>query len=276
MTITATDFEYVASLVYQEAAIVLAPGKEYLVEARLAALGRAQGLGGAADVVKQLRAQRNPTLRAAVVDSMTTNETSFCRDATVFQGLKETVLPALIERRRSVRKLNIWSAACSTGQEPYTLAMMLDDAFSELRAWQVSIVATDLSAEVLAQARQGRYSQIEANRGLPARWLTAYFERSGLGYQLKADVKSKVQFRQLNLVRPWSLSGTFDLILCRNVLIYFDVATKQGVVRRLEQQLAADGNLLIGASESLVGVSDSLTRDRGAVSGCFVRARAVT
>ncbi len=269
MTITATDFDLVRAFVYKQSAIVLDSGKEYLVDARLTTLARSCGLAGVSEVIRELRSGRNAAIEAKIIDAMTTNETSFLRDIRPFDTLRELVMPELIERRGTTRSLRIWSAACSTGQEPYTVAMLLDTHFPELRSWNVKIVATDLSTEALATARSGRYSQIEANRGLPAPWLVKYFERSGMGWQIKSELRQRVDFQPLNLIRQWSLVGKMDLILCRNVLIYFDVETKREIVNRLEQQLAPDGFVFLGSAESMVGVSDKFARIPSDRSGCL-------
>jgi chemotaxis protein methyltransferase CheR len=196
-------------------------------------------------------------LIADVVEAMTTNETFFFRDKIPFDHLRETVLPALLQSRAARRSIRIWSAASSTGQEPYSIAMVLKEQAQLLAGWRVEIVATDLSLEVLEKSKSGIYSQFEVQRGLPIQLLVKYFTQTGELWQINSDVRGMVQHRQLNLLQNFSHLGKFDMIFCRNVLIYFDQETKIDIFERLNQVLEADGMLLLGAAESVVGITDA-------------------
>jgi chemotaxis protein methyltransferase CheR len=194
-------------------------------------------------------------LTADVVEAMTTNETFFFRDKIPFDHLRQTVLPELVQARASRRSLRIWCAASSTGQEPYSIAMCVKE-FAGLAGWRVEIVGTDLSQAVLEKSKAGVFSQFEVQRGLPIQMLVKYFTQVGELWQLNADIRAMVQHRQLNLLQDFSHLGTFDVIFCRNVLIYFDQDTKTGIFERLARLLEGDGVLALGAAESVVGISD--------------------
>jgi chemotaxis protein methyltransferase CheR len=259
MTIDIVAFGCVRKLVYDRAAIVLDDSKGYLVESRLAPLARQHGF----DSVSQLCASlpRAPErLQAAVVEAMTTNETSFFRDHHPFEAIRRVALPELINLRARKRALRIWCAACSSGQEPYSLAIMIDEHFPALATWQVQIYATDLATNVVARAREGRYSQIEVNRGLSAAALVRYFTREGLEYTLKPEIRRRVQFAELNLIGNWPALESFDLVLLRNVLIYFDHPTKLKILQRMRPYLASDGFLMLGGAETLPSEVRWLTR----------------
>ena len=214
---TAQDFEYVCRFVRDRSAIVLDAGKEYLVESRLGPLAARLQLGSVADLIGRLRTGRDAALGTRVIEAMVTNETLFFRDVQPFDTLRRTVLPELIRRRAGERRLDVWCAACSTGQEPYSLAILLREYFPALAAWRVGILATDLSAEVLGRAREGRYTQLEVNRGLPAALLLKYFRQHAAVWELADDVRRMVEFRELNLVREWPPLPRFDLVFLRNV-----------------------------------------------------------
>ncbi|MFN3865838.1 MAG: CheR family methyltransferase [Demequina sp.] len=253
MTLTAESFDYVATLVRRRSAIQLAPGKEYLVESRLAPLARSLG---AADVDAYIRTLRSdPTLHGQVIEALTTNETSWFRDLTPFTALRSTVLPAAVAAGRT--QLRVWSAACSSGQEAYSIAMTVVDEFPRLRA---AITATDLSERMLTQGRAGRYSQLEVNRGLPATLLVKHFERQGATFEISPALRQLVTFRSHNLLDAPPAGGPFDVVFLRNVLIYFDVATKREVLRRVRSVLAPGGTLFLGAAETTLGIDDSWTR----------------
>ncbi len=271
MTLTQSDFDYVRALIRAESAIVLEPGKEYLVDSRLTMLARTSVYDGVEQLVKALREGRDLKLKSQVIDAMTTNETSFLRDVAPFESLVKSIIPDLLERRAATKTLNIWSAACSSGQEPYSIAMLIRHHFPELASWRVNILATDISGEIVAKAKAGRFAQIEANRGLPADLLAKYFTRAGMGWDIKEEIRSMVEFRQMNLTRPFPSLPTMDVIFVRNVLIYFDVATKSQVISELAAKLADDGYLYLGASESMVNVHDGFSRTKHDRAGCYVR-----
>ena len=259
--LAALDIEFLRDLVHRRAAIVLDPRKTQLIESRLAPVARMEGLSSVDALVERLRSERDGRLADQVVDAMTTNETTFFRDVHPWSALEHHILPDLIERRASQRSLTVWSAACSTGQEPYSLAMLLASRFpSLLKNWRVRIVGTDLSPRVLEQARHGSYSQLEVNRGLPAAMLVRYFQREGARWRIDESLRRLVEFREMNLCTAWTGLPTADLILMRNVLIYFDLTTKREVLGRVHRLLRDDGYLLLGTAETTVNIDDRFER----------------
>jgi len=255
MSLTAENFAFIQTLARDMAAIALDPGKEYLVETRLSPLAEQAGFPSLNAFIQQLRTDRANTLfHDQVIDAMTTNETSFFRDFHPFEALRLHLLPRIIEQRSFARRLSIWSAASSTGQEPYSLALLIKEHFPQLADWDVSILATDISATVLAQARQGVYSQLEVNRGLPAPLLIKYFTQAGTKWQLKEEVKKLVEFRALNLSKPWPILPAVDLVLIRNVMIYFDVEAKKTILKRIRSCLQPHGHLFLGTAETTINL----------------------
>jgi chemotaxis protein methyltransferase CheR len=260
MPLSRVDFEYVRALVLKRSAIVLEDDKLYLAESRLTSLARREGIASIDALLVRLRAEPNNGLVVKVVEAMTTNETFFFRDVYPFEALRLHLLPELMRRRASERRLDIWCAAASTGQEPYSLVMLLREHFPELAGWTVRLLATDLSTEVLARAREGRYSQLEVNRGLPARLLVRYFRQQGAEWQIKDEIRKTVEFRPLNLIEPWPAMPAMDLVLMRNVLIYFDVDTKKQILSRVTRLLRPDGYLMLGGAETTLNLDDSFER----------------
>ncbi len=252
---TPSDYEYLRKLLKERSGLDLSADKQYLVESRLLPLVRKAGLAGISDLVQKMKGGAE-ALTSEVVEAMTTNETFFFRDKIPFDHLKEAVLPALIHARAARRSLRIWCAASSTGQEPYSIAMLVKET-PALSGWRVEIVGTDLSQAVLEKSRSGVFSQFEVQRGLPIQMLVKYFKQTGDLWQLNADIRAMVQHRQLNLLQDFSLLGKFDVIFCRNVLIYFDQDTKASIFERLSRQLETDGALALGAAESVVGITDA-------------------
>lgn len=267
MSISASDFDYVRKLVRDRAAIVLEDGKEYLVESRLTALARREGIASVGEVVKQLRAAPAGPLQRLVIEAMTTNESSFFRDVNPYTALRQTVLPEIIRLRAAEKALNIWSCACSSGQEPYSLAMLLLEHFPELASWRVRVLATDLSTEMLARARSGIFSQLEVNRGLPAAMLVRYFDKRGLEWQVRENVRRLIEFRELNLAGPWAGITSPDIVMLRNVLIYFDMPTKSKILGKVRQLLRPGGFVFLGTAETTMNLDDKyeLHRADGAV-----------
>ena len=253
---TPFDYEYLRKFLKERSGLDLSADKTYLVESRLLPLARKAGLAAIPDLVQKIK-NGDGKLATDVVEAMTTNETFFFRDKVPFDHLRDTILPGLIQARAARKSLRIWSAASSTGQEPYSIAMCLKEKGASLAGWRIEIVATDLSQEVLEKCKAGVYSQFEVQRGLPIQLLVKYFTQSGDIWQLNADVRSMVRFRQLNLLQDFSHLGAFDVIFCRNVLIYFDQETKAVIFERLAKCLESDGSLLLGAAESVVGVTDA-------------------
>lgn len=272
MTTTFSDaeFTYISDMVRTRSAIVLEPGKEYLVEARLAPLVRELGLESIGALVTKLR-QGNGGLAEKVTEAMTTNETSFFRDVAPFQALRTLVLPSLVETRKVQRSLRIWCAASSSGQEPYSIAMTIEDDFPQLRGWNLQIVATDLSPAMVERGRSGVYKALEVNRGLPAPMLIKYFTKVGVDYELKAEIRSMVDFSELNLIGAWPAFPPFDIVFLRNVLIYFDVETKRTIMGRVKRLLAPDGYLFLGAAETTMNIDDGFERLPLERAGCYRR-----
>jgi chemotaxis protein methyltransferase CheR len=254
--VTPLDYEFLRKLLRERSGLDLSADKQYLVESRLIPLARKAGLPGIAELVQKIRSGTDP-LTSDVVEAMTTNETFFFRDKIPFDHLREAVLPELMQARANRRSLRIWCAASSSGQEPYSIAMCLKGIGAGLAGWRVEILATDLSQAVLEKSRAGIFSQFEVQRGLPIQMLVKHFTQVGELWQLNADIRAMVQHRQLNLLQDFSHLGTFDVIFCRNVMIYFDQDTKAGVFDRLAKVLEADGILALGAAESVVGISDA-------------------
>ena len=253
---TPSDYEYLRKLLKESSGLDLSADKQYLVESRLVPLARRADLAGIPALVEKMRGGAS-ALTTEMVEAMTTNETFFFRDKIPFDHLKEAVIPALVQARAARRSLRIWCAASSTGQEPYSIAMCLKEAGAMLSGWRIEIVATDLSQAVLEKSRTGIFSQFEVQRGLPIQLLVKYFTQSGELWQLNADIRGMVQHRQLNLLQDFSHLGVFDIIFCRNVLIYFDQNTKTNIFERLSRMLEPDGVLALGAAESVVGITNS-------------------
>jgi chemotaxis protein methyltransferase CheR len=254
---TPQDFDFLRQLLKQRSGLVLSAEKQYLAESRLLPVARKHGLANLAELVGKLKSARPSPLSVEVVEAMTTNETFFFRDKAPFDHLRDAALPALIAARAREKRLRIWCAAAASGQEPYSLAMVLAGMKSALAGWRVDILATDLSGEVLEKAKTGLYSQFEVQRGLPIQMLVKFFTQSGEAWQIAPQLRDMVQFRPINLLNDFSSLGTFDIVFCRNVLIYFDQDTKTDVLNRLAAQIPADGYLLLGAAETVVGLTDA-------------------
>ncbi len=233
----------------------LSADKQYLVESRLLPLARKAGLPGIAELVLKMKGG-STALVTQVVEAMTTNETFFFRDKVPFDHFRNSIMPEILQARASRKSVRIWCAAGSTGQEPYSLAMSLKEMSAQLAGWRVEIIATDLSQEVLEKSKAGIYSQFEVQRGLPIQLLVKNFKQNGEFWQIGADIRAMVQHRQLNLLHDFSQLGAFDVIFCRNVLIYFDQETKSNIFRRLAKALEPDGFLVLGAAETVVGLTE--------------------
>jgi len=247
---------YLRDLVYRRSAIVLEDDKQYLIDSRLSPIARELGLPTIDALVGKLRTDGSGPLTHRVIEAMTTNETLFFRDLHPFEALRTRLVPDLLQARATQRSLRIWCGAASTGQEPYSIAMTLCESFPQLASWDVKIVATDLNATVLERAREGKYRQLEVNRGLPAKLLVKYFDRQGADWQLKPDVRNLVTFQELNLLDAWSHLGEHDIIFLRNVLIYFDVETKRRILGRIRRTLRKDGVLVLGGAETTTNLDD--------------------
>lgn len=268
MPLSSADFDYVRKLVRERSAIVLDAGKEYLVESRLLPLVRSHNCASLQDLIAKLRTGANG-LHQEVIEAMTTNETSFFRDLHPFDVLKKMLLPELIAKRDRERRLNFWCGASSSGQEPYTVAMLVREHFPVVANWSFRFLATDLSVEMVERARAGRYSQLEVNRGVPAPLLVKYFQRHGMEWQVKDEVRKMIEFRPMNLVDVWPSMPEMDVIFMRNVLIYFDVSTKKAIFNKIRRVLRPDGYLFLGAAETTLNLDDGFERLQFEKAGCY-------
>lgn len=250
------DFDMFCTLLRQRSGLVLTPDKAYLLESRLMPVARKWSLKGLDELASVVRSKREETLLRDITEAMTTNESSFFRDQKPFDQFKAVVLPALLANRAAKRTIRIWSAACSSGQEAYSLAMLLNEEGAKLAGWKIEIVGTDLSAEMVNKARAGLYTQFEVQRGLPITLLVKYFKQVGDKWQLNDDVRNKVQYREYNLLTDLTSLGQFDVIFCRNVLIYFDQPTKGKVLEAMAKLLPPDGVLYLGGAETVLGITD--------------------
>jgi chemotaxis protein methyltransferase CheR len=269
MSMTETDFDYVRTLVRERSAIVLEDNKLYLAEMRISQLAREEGFPSVEELIAKMRKNRLDALHTKVVEAMTTNETSFFRDLHPFEALKTAVIPEMMEKRALTRTLTIWSAACSTGQEAYTIAITIREHFPTLASWNVRILGTDLASDIVAKANQGRYGKIEINRGMPAPLLVKYFERDGLHWTVKEELRRMVEFRQMNLATPWSGVPAMDIVFLRNVLIYFSVETKKQILERVRQVLRTDGYLFLGGAETTLNVDERFQRVQHGKASCY-------
>ena len=263
------DLDYVRRLVESKAAIVLEANKNYLLEARLTPLAKKNGLNSIGELVQALKRDRTGPLHDSVVEAMTTNETSFFRDVAPFEALRTEVLPKLIERRSAARKLDIWCAASSSGQEPYSVAMTLLEHYPELESWSVRIHCTDLSQEMVDRTNAGKYSQLEVNRGLPATHVLKYFQKKGMKYVARDPLKKLVKAVPMNLIERWPSMGPFDVIFLRNVLIYFNPMIKRQILANACGVLKSDGFLFLGGAETTLGIHDAFERVPIAKASCY-------
>jgi chemotaxis protein methyltransferase CheR len=255
--VTPADYDYLRKLLKERSGLVLSADKQYLVESRLLPVAHRAGMANLAELVQKLRGMKNEPLVIAVAEAMTTNESFFFRDKLPFEHFRETIMPALLAARSAQRRIRIWCAAASTGQEPYSLAMSLKEMGEKIAGRQVEIVATEFSTQVLEKAKSGIFSQFEVQRGLPIQLLIKYFEKIGDAWHINPDVRAMVQFRPFNLLHDFNHLGSFDLVFCRNVLIYFDQETKARVLDRIARIMEHDGYLVLGAAETVVGLTDS-------------------
>jgi chemotaxis protein methyltransferase CheR len=258
--ISPSDYRFLATMLREQSGLALDEGKHYLVESRLAPLAARLGYPRLPALFAALKAERDAELARAVCEAMATHESLFFRDGVPFDVLRERMLPELVVARRATRTLRIWSAGASTGQEPYSIAMTILESFPALADWRIEILATDFSGSALERARSGVYSPFEVQRGLSPAQLARHFERQGADWQVAGRVRRMVTFRQANLLHPFAGMGCFDIVFCRNVLIYFDVPTKRDVLERLAPVIAPDGYLLLGSAETAVGLTAQLVR----------------
>jgi len=253
---TVTDFEFICQILRERSGLVLTNDKAYLLESRLLPVARKWKLATFDDLVRIIRSKMDEAVIRDVVEAMTTNESFFFRDTKPFDQFKALVLPALLKSRAASRTIRIWSAACSSGQEPYSLAMILSEMTAQLNGWKIDIVGTDLSTEILNRAKEGMYSQFEVQRGLPITMLVKYFAQIGDRWQINAKIRGMVQYREFNLLQDPMPLGRFDVVFCRNVLIYFDQPTKTRVLNSVAKLMPEDGFLFLGGAETVLGITD--------------------
>jgi chemotaxis protein methyltransferase CheR len=253
--VTPPDYDYLRKILKDLSGLDLSADKQYLIESRLLPLARKSGMSDICELVQKMKGG-SQTLIDQVVEAMTTNETFFFRDKMPFDHFRQAIMPEMLRARASRKTIRIWCAAASTGQEPYSIAMCLKEMGAALAGWRIELLATDLSEEVLEKSRSGIYSQFEVQRGLPIQLLVKYFRQMGELWQISPELRGMVQHRQLNLLHDFSRLGSFDVIFCRNVLIYFDQDTKTNIFGRLAEAMEPDGFLLLGAAETVVGLSE--------------------
>jgi chemotaxis protein methyltransferase CheR len=250
------DFELLSTLLKLNSGLVLTPDKAYLLESRLMPVARKHQIATMEALADKVRARPDDTLLRDITEAMTTNESSFFRDSKPFDQLKDVLLPRMLDSRASRKHLRIWCAAASSGQEPYSISMILKEASARLAGWRIEIVGTDLSNPILDRAKEGLYTQFEVQRGLPITLLVKYFKQEGDKWRISDDIRRMVTYKRLNLLQPFSDLGQFDIVFCRNVLIYFDQPTKAKVLEAIARQMPNDGVLLLGGAETVLGVTD--------------------
>jgi len=254
------DYSYITKFLLDTTGLSLGENKEYLLEARLIPIVQSHGMQGIEELVSKLKSQLDQDLKKEVMEAMTTNESSFFRDKRPFEEFKNSVMPDLIAERKLTKKLRIWCAACSNGQEPYSIVMTLRESFPELIDWNIQIVGTDLCTKALSRAESGVYSQFEVQRGLPVQLLMKYFEQSEQGWKFNAGSGVNIQWKHLNLLEDFKHLGMFDVVFCRNVLIYFEPDLKTDILDRVKNQMHSSGSLLLGAAETVLGLSNNYTK----------------
>ena len=251
-----SEFEFIADLLKKRSGLALTKEKAYLIESRLNPVARKWNFAGFDELVQAMQSGGKEELLVDVTEAMTTNESFFFRDQKPFDQFRDMVLPHMLQLRANTKSIRIWSAACSSGQEPYTLAMLLKENAAQLAGWRIEIVATDLSNEILTKAREGMYSQFEVQRGLPITLLVKYFKQEGERWQISEEIRKMVGFKQFNLLESPAALGKFDIVFCRNVLIYFDPPTKAKVLEGIADLMPKDGFLYLGGAETVLGTSE--------------------
>lgn len=251
-----SDFTFLIDMIKSRSGIVLSADKGYLVESRLIPVAQRNGMASVEELVQKMRASTNAALMEEVTEAMTTNESFFFRDKTPFEFLKDHIMPHFVASRGSNKQLKFWCAAASTGQEPYSIAMVLKEMNAQLPGWSYKILGTDLSNEVLEKAKAGSYSQFEVQRGLPINLLVKYFKQTGETWMIDPAIRAMVEYKNFNLLGSFASLGTFDIVYMRNVLIYFDRETKKSILERAAKLLAPDGFLVLGAAETVIGITE--------------------
>jgi chemotaxis protein methyltransferase CheR len=269
MPLASSDMDFLRGIVADQSGNVIAPRQIYLLEQRLTPLAESMGLADVEGLVKEIRRSHDPTLKTKIAEAVTVNETSFFRDGHPFDALRTSIIPELVRKNEAKRSIRIWCAACSSGQEPVSIAMTIREGFPALSNWKIDILATDLSEEVLVKCRRGSYSQLEVNRGLPARKLVHFFERSGVKWQAKPKIRNRITYQRLNLTKPLPFIGQFDIVFIRNVLIYFDQPTKTDILKRVHKTLIPGGYLFIGSAETVIGMGLPYRREEIDATVCY-------
>lgn len=269
MPLNDCDIDFLRTVVAKRSGNVISNSQGYLLESRLTPVAVSLGLKTVEQLVMELRRDSRTTLEDRVAEAMTINETSFFRDMHPFEALRTHILPALINARKSTKQINIWCAASSSGQEPYSIAITIREHFPVLNDWKVSVYATDLSDEILAKAKEGNYTQFEVNRGLPARLLVKYFDRQGANWKVQPSIRQLVEFRKLNLSTPWPFIPRCDVIFIRNVMIYFDTPSKLAILQRIRKTIADDGYLFLGGGETLINLNTPYQREAIGETVCY-------
>jgi len=260
---TPEDFEFISTLLRGRSGLVLTQDKAYLLESRLMPIARRNDLQSVDDLIGKMRRVKDPALITEVTEAMTTNESFFFRDQKPFDLFRDEILPDLMERRATKRSFRIWCAAASSGQEPYTLSIILREAAAKLAGWRHEIVGTDISNDILAKAKSGTYTQFEVQRGLPIQLLIKYFDKMEDQWQIKQEIRDMVAYKYFNLLDDLKPLGNFDVVFCRNVLIYFDQPTKSKVLEGIASLMPPDGLLFLGGAETVLGISDQFKPVKG-------------
>lgn len=250
-------FNFISSLLKDRSGLVVTPEKSYLLESRLTPIARRHEISGVEALIAHIRLKKDPALITEVIEAMTTNESFFFRDIKPFDLFRDHVLPHLLETRAVRKSFRIWCAAASSGQEPYSIIMTLLEQRAKLAGWKYELVGTDISRDILAKAEKGVYSQFEVQRGMPITLLVKYFNQVGETWQIKPEVQEYVKFKFFNLLEDPTMLGKFDVVFCRNVLIYFDQKTKGEVLARIAKLMPPDGMLFLGGAETVLGVSEN-------------------
>ncbi len=267
---TPDQFNFLRAFLKEHSGLVLGEDKRYLLDSRLNPVAKEFGHATLSDMVNALKRPGSQKMSDAIIEAMTINESFFFRDMTPFDNFRNIMLPFMLKERATVRKLRIWSAAASTGQEGYSLAIELLEQKSKMTGWRTEILGTDLSKEALAKARSGAYSQFEVQRGMPSNLLMKYFKQQGAEWMVAPEVKSMVTYKPFNLLKDFRSLGQFDIVFCRNVLIYFDRETKADILQRMAKQMAPDAYLVLGAAETIIGLCDDYKMVPG-VRGLYQR-----
>jgi chemotaxis protein methyltransferase CheR len=268
------DYKFLSDLLHKSSGLSLGDGKEYLLTSRLNPVAASLGLTDLDGLIRRLRFKPEPNLVQTVTEAMTTNESLFFRDSKPFDNLRDHIFPELMDIRKDIKRLRIWCAACSTGQEPFSIAMLMKASVPELANWQIEIIGTDISKEALARAEAGRFTQFEIQRGLPVQMLVRFFKQEDRDWVIDPEIRKMITFKEFNLLGPFSSLGQFDLVFCRNVLIYFDTDTKSQVLNKIANILIPQGYLFLGSAETILGISQDFERTGKEIAGYRRCARA--